>query len=200
LVPEGSSEFFVSSVGASATLIGLLFVAIAVEPASIVGEEAPVESRSSASSSFMALLNVFFVSLAGTVPPINVGFVAAIVAAVGLFHALGIGVSLWRESARQRRRVVGVGLRAGVGLVIVSLVTYAWEFWYAVRLAQEPQDAARLYGLVFLLFAVYGIALGRAWELLGARKKGGLLEELFSALGLRRTRGEEQGEDDAPRR
>ena len=73
MVPEGAKEFFVVSTGASATLIGLLFVAIAVEPTSIVGEESPVETRSRASSAFIALLNVFFISLAGTVPPTNVG-------------------------------------------------------------------------------------------------------------------------------
>ena len=38
-------------------------LAIAVEPRSIVGEESPVESRSSA---YLALLDVLFVSLAGT--------------------------------------------------------------------------------------------------------------------------------------
>jgi hypothetical protein len=38
LIPDGLREFFAASTGASATLLGLLFVAIAVEPKSIVGE------------------------------------------------------------------------------------------------------------------------------------------------------------------
>jgi hypothetical protein len=42
LVPEGLREFFTASTGASATLLGLLFIAIAVEPKSIVGEQSPV--------------------------------------------------------------------------------------------------------------------------------------------------------------
>ena len=88
MVPEGAKEFFGASTGASATLIGLLFVAIAVEPGSIVGEESRVETRSRASSAFIALLNVFFISLAGTVPPTNVGVVAAILAVVGIVDTL----------------------------------------------------------------------------------------------------------------
>jgi hypothetical protein len=36
LVPEGLREFLTASAGASATLLGLLFVAIAVEPKSII--------------------------------------------------------------------------------------------------------------------------------------------------------------------
>jgi len=38
LVPEGLREFFTASTGASATLLGLLFIIIAVEPKSILGE------------------------------------------------------------------------------------------------------------------------------------------------------------------
>ena len=192
MVPEGAREFFVASTGASATLIGLLFVAIAVEPRSIVGEESPVESRSRASSAFIALLNVFFVSLAGTVPPTNVGIVAAILAVVGIFDTLGIGLSLLEEWSIEAGRSSAV-------LVVGSLIIYVLELWYAWRVSVDQGNSGALYGLVYVLFVVYGVALGRAWELLGARDQRffrGLFRNLYLLRQRRRqSRGAPSGRD-----
>jgi multidrug transporter EmrE-like cation transporter len=181
VVPEGAKEFFVASTGASATLIGLLFVAIAVEPGSIVGEESRVETRSRASSAFIALLNVFFVSLAGTVPPTNVGVVAAILAVVGIVDTLGIGLSLLEEWSAIE------AVRPSAVLMVGSFVIYALEFWNGWRVSWEPGNSEALYGLVYVLFVVYGVALGRAWELLGARDQS-FLRSLFRSLYLLRQR------------
>ena len=193
MVPEGAKEFFVVSTGASATLIGLLFVAIAVEPTSIVGEESPVETRSRASSAFIALLNVFFISLAGTVPPTNVGVVAAILAVVGIVDTLGIGLSLFEEGS-----TIEAG-RSSALLMVGSLIIYALEVWYAWRVSWEQGNSEALYGLVYVLFVVYGVALGRAWELLGARDQS-FFRSLFRNLYLlrqrrRRERGSPGGRD-----
>ena len=78
-------DFFVASSGASAALIWLLFVAIAVEPGRIVGEDAPAEPRAVASGAFTAFANVFFVSLAGTWPASTgaLGFVGMAAGDVG---------------------------------------------------------------------------------------------------------------------
>jgi hypothetical protein len=178
LVPEGLREFFAVSTGASATLLGLLFVAIAVEPKSIVGEQSPVESRSRASSAYTALLNVFFISLFGTIRGSGLGVLPLIVAAVGLANALSIGVKLWRESPR-RRRV----LSSGVGLLLVSTVVYALELWFAWQIARDPGNTAQMYNLAHVLVALYAVALGRAWELLGAREQG-LFRTLFSPRSM----------------
>jgi len=140
VVPEGAKEFFVVSTGASATLIGLLFVAIAVEPTSIVGEDSPVETRSRASSAFIALLNVFFISLAGTVPPTNVGVVAAILAVVGIVDTLGIGLSLLEEWS-----TIQAG-RSSALLMVGSLIIYALEVWYAWRVSWEQGTRRRCTG------------------------------------------------------
>jgi hypothetical protein len=125
LVPEGLREFFTASTGASATLLGLLFIAIAVEPKSIVGEQSPVESRSRASSAYTVLLNIFFISLLGTIRTSGLGFLSVVLAAVGLANTLGIGVNLWRESPR-RRSV----LSSADGLLLGSTIVYTLELWY----------------------------------------------------------------------
>jgi hypothetical protein len=139
LVPEGLREFFAVSTGASATLLGLLFVAIAVEPKSIVGEQSPVESRSRASSAYTALLNVFFISLFGTIRGSSLGVLLLILAAVGLANALSIGVKLWRASPRGSRV-----LSSGVGLWLVSTVVYSLELWFAWQIARDPGNTAQM--------------------------------------------------------
>lgn len=179
MVPEGLREFFTASTGASATLLGLLFIAIAVEPKRIVGEQSPVESRSRASSAYTALINIFFISLLGTIRSSSgLGFLSLILAGVGLANTLGIGVNLWRESPR-RRSV----LSSGVGLLLGSTVVYTLELWYGWQIARDPGNTAQIYTLAYVLVASYAVALGRAWELLGAREQG-WLKTLFSPRSM----------------
>jgi hypothetical protein len=190
LVPEGLREFFTVSTGASATLLGLLFIAIAVEPKSIVGELSPVESRSRASSAYTALINIFFISLLGTIGTSGLGFLSVILATVGLANTFGIGVNLWRESPR-RRSV----LSSAVGLLLGSTAVYALELWYGWQIVRDPGNTAHIYTLAYLLVASYAVALGRAWELLGAREQG-LLKTLFSMRSMHEGRKENRVGDD----
>jgi hypothetical protein len=183
-------EFFTVSTGASATLLGLLFVAIAVEPKSIVGELSPVESRSRASSAYTALLNIFFISLLGTIRGSGLGFLPLILAAVGLATALGIGVNLWRESPRLRSV-----LSSRVGLWLGSTVVYAVELWYGWQIVKDPGNTAYIYALAYVLVALYAVALGGAWELLGAREQS-WLKTLFSMRSVHEGRKENREGDD----
>ena len=173
------TDFFIASTGASAALIGLLFVAIAVEPRSIVGEESPAESRAVASSAFTAFANVFFVSLAGTWPTSTgvVGYVGiAVAVGLGLSNTLGAGLNLWQELEDKRRFPSRVSLVAG------SFIVYALEIWFSYRLTGEPASEDYLSALAALMMFMYGIGLGRAWELLGARDQG-FLHSLFALRG-----------------
>jgi hypothetical protein len=183
--------FFAASTGASATLLGLLFVAIAVEPESILGQHSPVESRSRASSAYTALLNIFFISLLGTIPTSGLRYSPLILAVVGLATALGIGVNLWRASPR-RRSV----LSWGVGLWFGSMVVYALELWFGWLIVRDPANIAHIYALAYVLVALYAVAFGRAWELLGARKRG-FLRTLFSPRSMDERHKEDRG-DNAP--
>jgi len=59
-----------------------------------------------------------------------------------------------------------------LALVVLSVVIYGLQLRYALQLLGAPRQVGALYELVFLLFAVYAIGLGRSWELLGARREG----------------------------
>ena len=91
-----------------------------------------------------------------------------------------------------RRRSV---LSSGVGLWLGSTVVYALELWYGWQIVRDPGNTAQIYALAYLLFAVYAVALARAWELLGAREQG-LLRTLFSMRSMHEGRKENRvGED-----
>src|SRR6476619_470175 len=61
------TSFFLASAGAGAALVGLLFVAVSVNPGRNAGPSAPPERPAVAASAYTALINAFFVSLAALI-------------------------------------------------------------------------------------------------------------------------------------
>ena len=57
---------------------------------------------------------------------------------------------------------------------MLSVAIYGLQLRYTLQLLGAPRQVGALYGLVYLLFPVYAIGLGRSWELLGARREGPL--------------------------
>jgi hypothetical protein len=166
MVPQAFASFFVGSMAASAALVGLLFVAVSIRPERITAHGAPPEPQAVASSAFTALANAFFISLGGSVPGLNIGNVALWASLASLAQTLNLGRKLWRGrpgSLRMIRRQT---------LVLLSVAIYGLQLRYALQLLGVPRQVGALYGLVYLLFPVYAIGLGRSWELLGARSEG----------------------------
>lgn len=160
MVPGTYANYFLGSTGASAALIGLLFVAISLAPERIVGPTATAMRSAQARSAFMALLNVFFVSLVALIPKTNLGYTALIMGVLGVGITMSFGRNLWealREGQAWPRLI----------LFVAGLVIYGWELWYAVGLLRQPQDASNIEGLAYLALAAYGLGVGRAWQLMG---------------------------------
>jgi len=172
VVPAVFAIFFLGSVGASAALIGLLFVSIAVAPERIFGSSATARRRTAAGSAFTALLDAFFVSLAALIPTSNLGYTALVMAIIGLVNTLALGRHTW-EDRRAGRGLLAYALLPG------SLIVYTLQIWYAAQLLRDARDTDALYGLVYLLLPAYSLGLARAWELLGGGNDG-----LRSLLGL----------------
>ncbi len=174
MLPQEFDTFFATSAGASAALLGLLFVAISkAEPGSVFGSEARADRHAAAAGAFTGLADAFFVSLAALIPGANIGGIVLVVAAVALLGTLGLGRELWR------RRFDGRRAGRGVLLVLGGFAVYGLQLWYAYSLLGAPSDKDYLSALAFLLLGAYVVGLGRAWELLGAPQKG-VLEWLLS--------------------
>lgn len=162
MVPATYSNYFLGSTGASAALIGLLFVAISLAPERIFGSEATAERRAQARSAFMALLNVFFVSLVALIPKTNLGYTAFALGALGLIITMSFGRNVWegRHGGQAWYRLA---------LFTIGLVVYGCEFWFAAGLLRRPKDVGNIEGLAYLALAAYGLGVGRAWQLMGER-------------------------------
>ena len=165
MVPPAYNNFFLASAGIGATLVGLIFVAVSIAPEHIVQANAPIERQAMAASSFTALLNAFFISLAALIP-LNIGTVILLMSTIGLINSSFLAWNLLKE----RERWLNVVRR--VFLILVSFIIYGFEFYSAILIINEPNNVGNFYVLAGLLLGVYLIGLTRAWQLLGARRFG----------------------------
>jgi hypothetical protein len=164
VTPAAYQPFFAASMGTAAALLGLLFVAVSVAPERIVGAGAPVERQMVAESVFTALINAFFLSMGGIIPDINIGSVALVLSGFALFQTLHVGRRLWPRQLTVRSAV------QRLSLVVVALAIYGGQLENAFQLVQVAGPGAPIGGQINILFALYAFALGRSWELLGARR------------------------------
>lgn len=165
VVPAEYQAFFSASVAASAALIGLLFVSVSIAPERVFGSEAEPVRQAQALSAFSALANVFFISLTGLIPTVEIGLVVTIIAIPASVQTLALLLLLprWRTA-----RITSRGLL----LFLASAVIYGYEFAIGIQLWRHPSDIGVLANLLFLILGAYAIGLGRAWELLGAPRSG----------------------------
>jgi hypothetical protein len=168
MVAQDFANYFLAIAGATAALIGLLFVAVSVAPESTVRTRAPVERKAIASSAYTALLNPFVISFGALIPQPqqSLGLVEVAMAGLGVLDTLFVGRQLaWHPRSRlnaMRRFVLFAG----------SLTLYVSEMIDGWRLARSGVQPGVIFPLTYLLLAICVIGMGRAWQLLGARKTG----------------------------
>ena len=168
MVPPEYANYFVASTGASAALMGLLFVSISIAPERVFGETAHAGNRALALSSFTALANAFFVSLSGLIPHTSFGLYVIIASAIALSQSL----SLLLTAGRWRRE--GVLLRA-VTLFVAATAVYGSELVLGIELYVSNSNVGLIAVLLQVLLGVFAIGLARAWQLLGAPQARGLV-------------------------
>ncbi|HZU11744.1 MAG TPA: hypothetical protein VFB58_02815 [Chloroflexota bacterium] len=172
MVPAAYLVYFAASVGASAALTGLLFVAVSLSPARIVGPESTVAQRARAGSAFMALLDAFFVSFTALIPGVDLGNPALLTGVIAMINTLSLARRFWSEP-RQHHELHGVTLLIG------SFAIYLLQIWYALPLIFNPHAVRNVEALAYLLIGTYALGLGRSWVLLGAQHEG-----LFTLFGI----------------
>ena len=181
MVTPEFQPFFLASVGASAGLIGLLFVSVSVAPERVFGQQSDAVRQAQALSAFSALANVFFISLLSLIPDVRFGLVVTIVSIPALLQTLALlGLARQWHSA-------GIVAR-GLFLFLASALIYGYEFFLGLALSGNPTNKGILVNILLVLLGAYAIGLGRAWELLGAPQSGFIAYagSIFSALRRRR--------------
>lgn len=165
MVPPEYANFFVASASAGAALVGLLFVSISIAPHHTVKGSAPLERQAAAGNAFTALITAFFISLGALIPG-AFSYVALVMSALALVNTISLGRRLLKQWSGWQSL-----LRRGF-LVLVSLVVYAYEGYFAARLVTFPVEVGDIAPMASVLMGIYGLGLIRAWELLGARRYG----------------------------
>jgi hypothetical protein len=162
-------SFFSTSAGASAAILGLLVVALSVVNADDANSTTRELRTVLAGSAFIALVDIFLVSIVALTGGTAVFAAASLaVAAIGL-------VATRRLIPRARRAGnFSRGLRArkvNIAFASFSVSAYSAQLGLAAALLANAQSAALQQALVLVIVALYCSALGRAWVVAGITRR-----------------------------
>jgi hypothetical protein len=158
---------FATIAGSSATLTGLLFVAVSLSNrSSNRTSHVAVVNEVRASAALLAFTSALAVSLYGLVPGNNVGYPAVTAGVIGIvFTAAGMRSIL--GTTKDRRL-----LSRQLGLFVLLLTVFGFELAGGVRLLVDRHNAGALDMVSDVLIASLLVGVARAWELVGNRDTG----------------------------
>jgi len=162
-------NFFITSGGASAAILGLLVVALSVVNADDANPTTRELRTVLAGSAFFALVDIFLVSiLALTGGSVVFGISSLAMATVGLEATRRLVPRAKRAGNFSR------GLRArklNIAFAAFSVLAYSAQLGLAAALLANARSAALQQALVLIIVALYCSALGRAWVVAGITRR-----------------------------
>ena len=163
-------SFFITSAGASAAILGLLVVAVSVVNADDANPTTRELRTVLAGSAFVALVNIFLVSMVAlTGGSVVFGPSSLAMAVVGLL-ATGQLIPRAKRAGNFSR-----GFRArtlNIAFASISIASYSAQLGLAVALLADSRSTALQSALVLVIVALYCSALGRAWVVTGITRRG----------------------------
>jgi len=166
MIPPEFANFFGASAQAAAALVGLLFVSVSLAPEQTVARSAPVERQAVSASTFTALLNALFISLAPLLPHGNFPVTVLAVGGFSVVSTLALGWTLFQAWTGWANLVRSALLFGG------ALVLYGIEMKEGFVPMAGGASTGPLATLTQLLLFVYALAVLRAWQLLGGQGLG----------------------------
>ncbi len=174
VAPADYKDLFGIIATSSATLTGLLFVALSVS--NTRAKAHPVIREFRAAAALLAFTNALAVSLFALVPGTNVGYPAVVLGVTGVFFTgAGIRTSFALHQVRRQRH-------SQLYLIVLLLLAFGVEFGYGLERVLHPHRRAALAPIGYVLIASLHIGIARAWELVGDRDTG-ILSSLAVLLG-----------------
>jgi len=156
------NDFFTGSATIAGALVGLLFVALSVQPERN-RDRHRIEHRAIAGTAFTALIDALFVSLIGLQPGAGLQYGAITFGAFGLLTSFNLGRRLWAS-----RHQVQLSTRWATFMGFI-IVVYTAQLITGLVPMTASEEAGRATTFIYIMFAL-GIA--RAWELLGMQSTG----------------------------
>ena len=162
-------SFFITSAGASAAILGLLVVAVSVVNADDANPKTRELRTVLAGSAFIALVDIFLVSMVAlTGGSVVFGLSSLVMAIVGLVATVRLIPRAKRAGNFSR------GFRArnlNIAFAAISAGAYSVQLGLAVALLARTQSAALQRALVLVIVALYCSALGRSWVVTGISRR-----------------------------
>ena len=162
-------SFFTASAGAAAAILGLLVVAVSIVNADDANPTTRELRTVLAGSAFVALVDIFLVSMVAlTGGSVVFGLSSLAMAAVGLLATSQLVPRAKRAgnfASGSRNRTLNLAFAS------ISVGGYSVQLGLAVALLANTQSAALQRALVLVIVALYGSALGRAWEVTGITRR-----------------------------
>jgi hypothetical protein len=165
MIEQNFQNFFLAVAGASAALIGLLFVAVSVAPEQVVGPKALALHQIRASMALTAFGSTLVLSLIALMPHAHLGWPATIVGAGGTAFSL--------SSLRHMRSALDVpSQRLALSLLLVFFCVMLFLMSSGIRLLVDPRDLDPVSNSGIAAIALIAIGIDRSWELVGGRTTG----------------------------
>jgi modulator of FtsH protease len=155
----GWHDFFLAAAGASAALLGLLFVGVSINLSAISAHDL----RARAGQAFANLVFVLVISLLMLIPDPDPALFAvslALVAAFGLYRVALNAFNVIRERDRLQNAVATI---RRIGWTVVADVVLAFTAW---RLWATAGAAAVIINLVIVVFVLLIGAADISWKML----------------------------------
>jgi len=160
MVPSNYQTFFLAEAGASAALIGLLFVAMSVASGRVTGTHSSVLEQARASSALTALVIPLTLSLVALLPGARLGIPAVITSFAGLLFVAATLRRYLSVDRSDRESLLGFTIVMGVifGYGIVSVV--------------NSKSSDPIVTISSATIASVLIGIDRAWALIGGHGRG----------------------------
>jgi hypothetical protein len=155
-------DFYAAVAGIAATLVGLLFVALGLNPR-IMADDGPAGMRLWSALTFHSFLIVLVVALIALIPGDSRETIAITLLIVGLQGIIRVVTDLRRSRADTDPRWTG---RSALIRSLSPAIAYAICLWLAVDFWQGDSDA--LNWLVIVVFLLLINAASSCWDLLKA--------------------------------
>ena len=166
MVSESIRDFFLGSAGVAGALIGLLFVAMSITAAQMVGETVRAQlHRIRAVAALTAFSNALVVSLFALVPGHKIGPAGLSVAAGGILFVAASLISLYRL------RLARSAVRDSLFLVSL-LITFVLQLDQSAEVVAQPVNPGSVNAIAILVIVCFLIGIARAWELIGGPSFG----------------------------
>ncbi|HEY0716234.1 MAG TPA: hypothetical protein VGD68_01355 [Streptosporangiaceae bacterium] len=183
------TNFFAGSATIAGALVGLLFVALSIQPERN-RDRRSVEHRAVAGSAFTALVDALFISLIGLQPGGGLRVGAILLGSFGLISSGSLATRLWiaRHDVHLSRRWLSFML-----FIIGVYVAQAATGLLAVSSARAASNTATF------IYIMFGMGIARAWELLGMQGNS-VIRQLHGSFAHASSPGpaDEPAPDDPP--